>query len=108
MNYFQLKYYVGKSFYEYVLEENYTFEQSVSRCLYDYYAYIEEDNIEALVVYSTLLSHIARYSPKTLALFQKEKSELHRLFQTLVNLEEYTEDEISDLKEDIALIQDKF
>ena len=61
INYYELKYLVTETFYENILQEKYTIGQSAGRCFVEFYNEITLNNIEALIVYSTVLARIAKH-----------------------------------------------
>ena len=107
MTYYQLKYYITEEFYEFIVVDNYTFNQAAGRCLYESWRQIENGGVEALTVYSTILARIVFHSPEILSTFQTEIKEMNRLF-TAELCAKFSKDELEELTDDIDSINQKW
>ena len=106
MTYYQLKCYITEEFYEFIVVDNYTFGQAAARCLYESWRQISNGGVEALTVYSTVLSRIAFHSPESLLRFHEEMQEMNRLFTAEI-CSEFSEDELEDLTYDVNFVNQK-
>ena len=104
INYYELKYLVTETFYENILQEQYTIGQSVGRCFVEFYNEISLNNIEALVVYSTILTRIAKHEKKELCSYEKEVRCMNDLVIQQDILNGMSEDEVEAIKEDIEYV----
>lgn len=104
VNYYNLKYLITEEFYENILTENYTIVKSGDRCLTDFYSRIEENKLEALIVYATVLSRVAKHDRNVLSNFDKEIKEMSSLISNEKILSDLNEEEKAELKEDIDYI----
>lgn len=103
MTFYQLKYYVIESFYEYIVEDGYTVAQSVGRCLDESWNQISGGGLEALTVYSTLFSKAALHAPEVLKNNRRQIDEMNRLFAAGVHLK-LSKEEIEELTDDIGQV----
>ena len=72
--YYKLKYLVTESFYEdmFYEKENYTFGQTASKCFVDFCIPSRENEMNFLIVTSTILARLATHEPKELKYFLKK------------------------------------
>ncbi len=104
-DYYKLKYLVTETFYENMLDENYTIGQTSGRCFVEFYAELNENNIESIIVISTILARIARHEVKKLKDFLGKYNKMLELLKK-VNLDDYlNEDERKDILYDIGCIR---
>lgn len=108
MTYYNLKYIVTKTFYENILDEKYTIAQSCDRCLAEFNKQILQNNIQSLIVYSTVLSISAHHDSAVLTNFSKEISDMNNLILNVQILTELTNEEKEELQEDVDYINDRF
>lgn len=107
MNYYELKYLVTETFYENILEENYTIGQTAGRCFAEFYSQLKKNDLEALIVMSTILSRVAKHDNTALKLFEKDIKRMNLLFEkkdVLMNIEN---DTFVMLKDDIDYINSR-
>ena len=103
--YYKLKYIITETFYETMLDENYTLGQASGRCFVEFFAELSENNIESFIVISTVLARIARHEPQKLKDFLKEYNKILELLKKF-NLDDYlTKDEKEDILFDIGCIR---
>ncbi len=103
--YYKLKYIITETFYENMLDENDTIGQASGRCLVEFFSELDENNIESIIVTSTILARIVRHEAKKLKDFLKEYDRILELLKK-INLDEYlTEDEKGDILYDIGCIR---
>ena len=105
INYYELKYLVTETFYENILQEKYTIGQSAGRCFVEFYNEITLNNIESLIVYSTVLARVAKHEKNVLDLFKKEVKSMNDLANDIFNV--VKTDEVEALKEDVDYINSK-
>ncbi len=105
MDYYQLKYLVTETFYENMLDENYTIGQTAGRCFVEFYEELHENNIESIIVISTILARIARHEPTKLKDFLKEYKEMLELLQRINLDESLKEEERKDILYDIGCVR---
>ena len=58
-DYYKLKYLVTETFYEDILNENYTIGQTANRCFVEFYGELSKNSIESVIVISTILLRVA-------------------------------------------------
>ena len=104
--FYKLKYYVIESFYEHIVEENYTVAQSVDRCLYEFGEQLSTGGLDALAVYSTLFYRAACHSGKALKCFREKINKMNSLLTSDLH-HALSEDEIMELKDEIDTINQK-
>lgn len=107
MNYYELKYLVTETFYENILEEKYTAGQSAGRCFIEFYSELKLNNIESLIVYSTVLARVAKHEKSVLNSLEKEIQQMNNLFIQNDILHNINEDEVEALKEDVDYVNSK-
>ena len=107
INYYELKYLVTETFYENILQEKYTIEQSAGRCFVEFYNEITLNNIESLIVYSTVLARIAKHEKNVLDSFRKEVKRMNDLANEKDIFNVVKTDEVEALKEDVDYINSK-
>lgn len=106
INYYELKYLVTETFYENILQEKYTIGQSAGRCFVEFYNEITLNNIESLIVYSTVLARIAKHE-NVLDSFKKEVKSMNDLANEKDIFNVVKTDEVEALKEDVDYINSK-
>ena len=104
--FYKLKYYVIESFYEHIVEENYTVVQSVDRCLYEFGEQLATGGLDALAVYSTLFYRAACHSENALKCFREKINKMNSLLTSDLH-HALSEDEITELKDEIDTINQK-
>ena len=105
--FYKLKYYVIEAFYEYIIAENFTIEQSVDRCLYEFGKQISEGGLAALAIYSTLFYRAAFHSSDKLRFFRKHINKMNCLFASELR-QMLSKDELEELTDEFDLINQKF
>jgi len=105
--YYKLKYLVTESFYEEMFYEqgNYTFGQTASKCFVDFCITSSENEMNFVIVTSTILARLATHEPKDLKYFLKK---YEKILETLkrINLDDYLdEEEKEDILFDIDCIE---
>ena len=107
INYYELKYLVTETFYENILQEKYTIGQSAGWCFVEFYNEITLNNIEALIVYSTVLARIAKHEKNVLDSFKKEVKSMNDLANEKDIFNGVQTDEVEALKEDVDYVNSK-
>ncbi|MBD7912479.1 MULTISPECIES: hypothetical protein [Clostridium] len=107
INYYKLKYLITETFYENILEEKYTIGQSAGRCFVEFYNELNLNNIESLIVYSTVLARVARHEKSVLNSLGKELEEMNKLLVQNDIFNNISDDEVEALKEDIDYVNSK-
>ena len=107
INYYELKYLVTETFYENILQEKYTIGQSAGRCFVEFYNEITLNNIESLIVYSTVIARVAKHEKNVLDLFKKEVKSMNDLANEKDIFNVVKTDEVETLKEDVDYINSK-
>ncbi len=106
MDYYQLKYLVTESFYDFILSEHYTIDQAVGRCKVDFTDKLLKKDIDTVTVYATLLERVAKYDNEKLKNYLNYYKDLKDTMKNL-NLDDYlNEDEKEALLDDIDYIED--
>lgn len=106
-NYYELKYLVTETFYENIIDEGYTIGQSVGRCCVEFYDDISSKEVEALIVYSTIFSRVAKYEKNRLKDFKGEIDEMNNMIKGGNFTKKLKQEEVDALKEDINFINSK-
>lgn len=106
-NYYELKYLVTETFYENILQEKYTIGQSAGRCFVEFYNEITLNNIESLIVYSTVLARVTKHEKNVLDLFKKEVKSMNDLANKKDIFNVMKTEEVEVLKEDVEYINSK-
>ncbi len=104
--FYKLKYYVIESFYEHIIEENYTIRQSVDRCFYEFGKQLSEGGLGALAVYSTLFYRVACDSADELKFFRAKINEMNGLLTAEIR-HVLSEDELEELTDEMDIINQK-
>lgn len=89
------------------MQEKYTIEQSAGRCFVEFYNEITLNNIESLIVYSTVLARIAKHEKNVLDSFRKEVKSMNDLANEKDIFNVVKTDEVEVLKEDVDYINSK-
>ena len=87
-DYYKLKYLVTETFYENMLDENYTIGQTAGRCFVEFYTRLSKNNIESVIVASTILARVAAHEPEKLESFLKKYDEILKILEK-INLDDY-------------------
>lgn len=92
--YYKLKYLVTESFYEdmFYEKENYTFGQTASKCFVDFCIPSRENEINFVIVTSTILARLAAHEPKELKYFLEEYEKMLEILKR-INLNDCLEEE---------------
>ncbi len=104
MDYYQLKYLVTESFYDFILSEQYTINQAAGRCKVDFTDKLLKKDIDTVTVYATLLERVAKYDSESLKNYLNYDKDMKETMKNL-NLDDYfNEEEKEALLEDIDYI----
>ena len=104
-DYYKLKYLVTETFYENMLDENYTSGQTAVRCFVEFYTRLSKNNIESVIVASTILARVAAHEPEKLESFLKKYDEILKILEK-INLDDYlNEEEKEYLLDDIGYVK---
>ena len=91
VNYYELKYFVTETFYENMLDENYTIGQTAGRCF--------------VIVTSTILARVAIHQKETLKLYIEDYDKMMKILEG-INLDDYlNEEEKEYLLDDIGYVK---
>lgn len=105
-DYYKLKYLVTETFYEDILKENYTISQTASRCFVEFYGELSKNNIESIILISTILLRVAVHEVEKLESFVKKYDKMLEILNK-IDLDDYLdEEEKEDILYDIACIKD--
>ncbi len=93
-DYYKLKYLVTEAFYEdmFYEQESYTFGQTANKCFVDFCIPSRENEINFVIVTSTILARLAAHEPKELKYFLKEYEKMLEILKR-INLNDYLEEE---------------
>ena len=96
--------------YRYICEENFSHSQAVGRCIVDFRSVLEEKDIRALALYSTMLTQLVKNIDdlEILKSFTKDYLKL-KLICDILPIDKLLNDEERDyLEDDLSFIDAKF
>ena len=105
VNYYELKYFVTETFYENMLKENYTIGQTSDRCFVEFYRRIKANNIESVIVTSTILARVAIHEKEELKGYIEDYDKMMKILEG-INLDDYLNEEENEyLLDDIGYVK---